>query len=372
MKKLIQHISQWTAQNLFHHSSLSGYAQPLIQTFKPGWRSHAWRAKVVVMQQMSADVIELALEVAPNWPTHQAGQHVQLTVEMNGRLTSRVFTIASSEQLAQQQRRIRLVIKQYSQGQFTPKLSEFINTGDWLNISKPMGEFTLPAATPNASPNTKRPVLMIAGGSGITPFIALLETHLAKLQQPVSLIYFAKKNQHLFNSALAEMSFRHKHFSYKLLVRDTDGDINNHLNLPGLHLKNEPYVMMCGPESLTSSTNKALDAAGHSSDLRSQEQFQPASEPLKSDCDKPVTIGLKLQGLYQKLTLAKNDNLLTQLEQQGVAVSSGCRMGVCHQCQCVKRSGIVRDTRSGQLSAPGEQLIQLCVSQPLGALELEL
>jgi ferredoxin len=115
-----------------------------------------------------------------------------------------------------------------------------------------------------------------------------------------------------------------------------------------------------------------LDEAGHSDDLRSQEQFQPICQPLKSDCDKPLTIGLKLQGLYQQLTLSQNNNLLTQLEQQGIVVSSGCRMGVCHQCQCVKRSGIVRDTRSGQLSAPGEQLIQLCVSQPMGELELEL
>ncbi|NQZ10794.1 MAG: iron-sulfur cluster-binding domain-containing protein [Algicola sp.] len=363
MKKLFQRISQWIAQNLFHHQSLSGYAQPLIQWFKPGWRSHAWRAKVVVMQQVKADVIELELEVAGSWPSHQAGQHVQLTVEMNGRLTSRVFTIASSEQLAQQQRRIRLVIKQYSRGQFTPKLAEFINTGDWLNISRPMGEFTLP----DTASNTTRPVLMIAGGSGITPFIALLETHLAKLQQPVSLLYFAKKDQHLFNEALASMALSHKHFSYQLLVRETDGDIANHLDLD-----DKPWVMMCGPAALTSSTHKALDAVGHNDDLRIQEQFQPTSQPLQSDCDKPVTIGLKLQGLYQKLTLKKNDNLLSQLEQQGVAVSSGCRMGVCHQCQCVKRSGIVRDTRSGQLSAPGEQLIQLCVSQPLGALELEL
>jgi ferredoxin-NADP reductase len=359
MKKLIQRISQWTAQNLFHHHSLGGYAQPLIQWFKPGWRSHAWRAKVVVMQQMSADVIELALEVAPNWPSHQAGQHVQLTIEMNGRLTSRTFTIASCEQLAQQRRRIHLVIKQYSQGQFTPKIADFINTGDWLNISQPMGAFTLP--------DTTKPILMIAGGSGITPFIALLETHLTSLQQPVSLLYFGQKGQHLFTTELAAMALRHQHFSYQMLVRETDGDISNHLDL-----QHKPWVMMCGPAGLTSNTNQALDAAGHSSDLRSQEHFQAASEPHKSDCDKPVTIGLKLQGLYQKLTLAKNDNLLSQLEQQGVAVSSGCRMGVCHQCQCVKRSGIVRDTRSGQLSAPGEQLIQLCVSQPLGALELEL
>ena len=372
MKKLIQRISQWIAQNLFHHQSLSGYAQPLIQMFKPAWRSHAFRAKVIDIQQVTKDVIELALEVAPNWPTHQAGQHVQLTVEINGRLTSRVFTIASSEQLAEQQRRIRLVIKQYSRGQFTPKLSERLNTGDWLNISKPMGAFTLPDNT-----EANRPVLMIAGGSGITPFIALLETHLARLkqeQQPISLIYFAKKGQHLFSALLADMANRHANFSYQLLTREIDGDITNHLDFQNLpfSLNKQPWVMMCGPAGLTSSSNKALDAAGHSSELRSQEQFQPLALPLKSDCDKPVTIGLKLQGLYQKLTFAKTDNLLSQLEQQGVEVSAGCRMGVCHQCQCVKRSGIVRDTRNGQLSAPGEQLIQLCVSQPLGALELEL
>ena len=49
----------------------------------------------------------------------------------------------------------------------------------------------------------------------------------------------------------------------------------------------------------------------------------------------------------------------------------GCGMGICHQCQCVKKKGLVKNIRTGQLSDYGEELIQLCVSQVMSDVELE-
>ena len=63
-------------------------------------------------------------------------------------------------------KKIRLITKVSNEGALTPYLSSAKPT-TWVNISAPKGNFTLP--------NTDKPVLMVAGGSGITPFIAMLE-----------------------------------------------------------------------------------------------------------------------------------------------------------------------------------------------------
>jgi ferredoxin-NADP reductase len=377
MKNMIQRLSQWAAHNLFHHDSMAAYIEPVVQWFKPSWRSHAWRAKVVSCNNVATNVIELTLRVSKSWPIHQAGQHVQLTVEMEGRLVSRVFSVSSSVKQAQQ-RIIRLTIRQYSQGSFTPRLGEVIEAGDWLNISEPQGEFTLPQTSVQGSLQGMAPLIMVAGGSGITPFMAILDSHLSQLKQPVSLLYYAKAGEHLFSEALMKLADSNPHFNCRLLVRSTDGDVTEQPEFTGANLIDPvPFVMMCGPAALVDKTEQALDASEHPMGLRAKEHFRGVSGPVTDDTnDKPITIKLLLNGLKQRLNLTQNNpqnnTLLTQLEQQGVAVPYGCRMGVCHQCQCMKRTGIVRDIRSGQLSAPGEQLIRLCVSQPLSELELEL
>ncbi|WP_156499396.1 2Fe-2S iron-sulfur cluster-binding protein, partial [Oleiphilus sp. HI0061] len=64
--------------------------------------------------------------------------------------------------------------------------------------------------------------------------------------------------------------------------------------------------------------------------------------------------------------------LLEISENQGLKPVAGCRMGVCHQCICKKKTGRVFNTRTQQYSDTGEEEIQLCVSVPVGKVELEL
>jgi ferredoxin len=71
------------------------------------------------------------------------------------------------------------------------------------------------------------------------------------------------------------------------------------------------------------------------------------------------------------LHVNNQQSLLTQLQQANLSVNYGCGMGICHQCQCVKKQGIVRDMRTGELSDNAEELIQLCVSQAITNLELQ-
>ena len=63
--------------------------------------------------------------------------------------------------------------------------------------------------------------------------------------------------------------------------------------------------------------------------------------------------------------------LLEQAESAGLSPQSGCRMGICHTCTCLKSSGTVRNINSGEISR-GEEHIRLCISQAVGDVTLSL
>ena len=64
--------------------------------------------------------------------------------------------------------------------------------------------------------------------------------------------------------------------------------------------------------------------------------------------------------------------LLEAGEECGVVMPSGCRMGICNTCSCRKTSGAVRNVLTGETSAKEDELIRICVSVPVGDVEIAL
>lgn len=342
---------------LFHHTTWKGYWEPIIQLFLPAWRDSYYRAKVVAIKSLRADVVQLTLSPEKKWPIHKAGQHIALTVEVDGKLITRIFTIACGTTTRKNQGVIRLIIKVKDNGALTPFLSNF-GKGNWVNISPPMGSFLLPHS---------ESVLMIAGGSGITPFLAMLEDYQANKKgsledkQPIHLIYYAKPHEHLLVEELTEFANHNESFSFQLLSRMHDGDIEPYLVQHGTS-----HWMVCGPFELhqqVAQTAKLINVPVDS------EHF--VAFPHLTDNTNSPKQQLIVKHNKTTLTVSNKETLLTQLQKADVPVSYGCGMGICHQCQCIKKSGVVRDVRTGELSDSAEQLIQLCVSQAATDLELQ-
>ncbi|MED5326056.1 MAG: FAD-binding oxidoreductase [Pseudomonadota bacterium] len=341
---------------IFHHASWKGYWEVLMQQVRPAWRDGYFRARVVTVKKLSTDMLEVLLIPERSWPTHVAGQHIALTIEINGRLTTRVFTIASGANTRQKEKQIRLVTKVKVQGALTPYLHSCV-PNQWVNISAPMGEFIWP--------KVEKPLLMIAGGSGITPFIAMLDDAVNNAQlnhTPVHLLYFAKPDEHVLLNELSAFSQRCEHFTYDILSKQKDGDVEAHLcNFANAHW------LVCGPHAMfeqVESYAKAINVPV------SSEHF--AALPVVSNTSLTEIETFSLVHNGQSLTVDNQQTLLIQLQQAEQPVTYGCGMGICHQCQCVKKRGVVRDTRTGELSDSAEQLIQLCVSQAVTDLEIQL
>jgi len=338
-------INKFSARFL-HHNSLAGYIEPIVQRMMPAWRSDLYRAKVKVLRLKKAGYLYLELEPQRQWRSFTAGQHIELTVEVNGRLLTRVFTIASSPNYFIRNHTIVLLIKRNKLGRLTDPLITALKANDWLNISAAKGKFTLA--------NDHKKLVMVAGGSGITPIISMIDQHLAVLTKPVYLRYIAAQGSHQFSERLTDLALAYPHFSYHILSRQ------RHIENP-LTLNCDDDVYCCGPASLMVDIEYLARQAG--SDFY-QEHFSLTPIINEQQAEFKVVFNQQVH------TVSNNESLLAQLERDKAPVIRGCGIGVCHQCQCIKRKGVVKNLKTGEISDGAPGLIQLCISQPLTDLEI--
>jgi ferredoxin-NADP reductase len=124
-----------------------------------------WRiATISRLQPETGNATTLVLDV-PDWPGHLAGQHVdvRLTAE-DGYQAERSYSIASSPE----DPHLALTVERIADGEVSPYLTEELRAGDQLEIRGPIGGyFTWQAADGG-------PLLLLAGGSGIVPLMAML------------------------------------------------------------------------------------------------------------------------------------------------------------------------------------------------------
>ena len=347
----MQNISRFISNNLFHHRDLSGYFEPVIQVFKPAWRSGFFRAQLKSIRVLSENALKITLKPEKKWPIHSAGQHTSLTIEQHGRLVSRVFTIASGAKKLKETGLIDLVIRTHDKGSFTPYLGE-LALNCWVNISNPIGEFIFDQQSNHTT--------FLAGGSGITPFIAMLDDLQANTQNHIHLLYYAKPNAHLMVDVLEKFLTRLPNFSFELLNRSEHGAFTKYVSVEHID-----ELLVCGPEEMYVEAEEFCKS--RQIPIRA-EHFQ-AIKPTKS-LNEAARFTVKLN--HGDLEISNKDSLLSEFQLHNKPVTYGCGMGICHQCQCVKKKGIVRDIRDGRLSDNSEELIQLCVTQAVTDLELEL
>jgi ferredoxin-NADP reductase len=131
-----------------------------------GWTVAAVRDVVVE----TATARTLVLDV-PGWPGHRAGQHLdlRLTAE-DGYQAQRSFSIASPPERPA----VELTVERFEDGEVSPYLVDLLEAGDEIEIRGPIGApFTW-------SVDDGGPLLLVAGGSGLVPLMAMLRHRAAR------------------------------------------------------------------------------------------------------------------------------------------------------------------------------------------------
>lgn len=375
MNALTQKSWSWFSQALTQHSSFSAYLQPLIQMIAPQWTTDAYRARVVEIRDELTDMYTLVL--APqasmldrHWPTFSAGQYIDLMVEKNGARVLRCFSISSSPAYYARTGLIELSIRQQHKGKMTPWIRQQLQPESFVNISAPQGDFTVLA---NADADKK---LFIAGGSGITPFRSMLQQQAlnplsVKTSQNIHLLYYSRNDQEIaFQQELISLQQEHPGISITFIDSSAEGFICAEHLLKYCTDVHQRTAYICGPSPMIQQARNVLAELGLSNDNVHFEYFGAA----------PIEIENNQQGVVhfetsKKLLLTEKNNtqtLLEHAEAQGLSPVSGCRIGVCHQCICKKKSGVVFNTRTNKYSDTGSEEIQLCISVAQGDVVLDL
>lgn len=332
----------------------------------PLWSLDGHRALLVDLHRETHNVTTLVLDPGPDWGPHEAGQHVRIDVELDGKRRTRYFTVSSSAH--RDDGLITLTTKANPDGFVSRFFNTHARTGLVIEISEPRGEFVLPTPRPEH-------LLLVSGGSGITPGMSMLRTLVDEghTGQVTFMHYLRTVEDRIFADELDDIAARHDNVTLVNVYSDEDrpGDrFSGHLAREHLDqvVPDWPRLpaYVCGPPPM-------LDAAEeiwHEADALDNfhvERFTlriPSGDEAAEGTVQLVDSDLELE----------NDGrpLLVQSEEAGVTPEYGCRMGICKTCTTRKVTGVTQNLSSGDVSQEDDQDIQICVSVALGDVELEL
>jgi stearoyl-CoA 9-desaturase NADPH oxidoreductase len=336
-----------------------------LELANPLWALDEDRAVVTAITQETDDVVTVTLRVRSDYQ-HLAGQYLRFGVEVDGRRRTRSYSISSSAR--RRDGHVTITVKGMPDGLVSGYVHDVLRPGHVVTISEPGGELTVTDA-PDA------PVLLVSGGSGITPVMSILRTLVDDGHDgPVAFLHYTRTLEGVpFRAELERIAASHPNVQVLLIPtegRNPDG-LAGHFDddhLEALDVDHRAAITRaCGPLALTDAVTERWEAAGLADNLRI-EAFE--ARPIQADPDAATgTIRLTRSGME-----LDNDGrtLLDQAEAAGLTPESGCRMGICQSCVRVKHCGPVRDVRTGTVSSMDNEVVNLCVSVPLGDVDLDL
>ena len=317
----------------------------------PTWTQGDARAKVVAVRRQTPRSVTLTLEPNRAFTGFRAGQHINLTVEIDGRRRTRCYSPAS----AQSARHIELTIGRHDGGVVSTYLCDRAHPGMVVGLDSVGGDFVLPAILP-------RRILFVSGGSGITPVMSMLRTLKAEgFEGEVAFVHYARNEaEACYADELATMTGIRVLHGY---TRDGQGDLVGYFDAEHLAtaMPEPDLVYVCGPPALVDAVR------AHCPDATS-ESFVPPD----------LTVAAEATGGRVTFTDANvgviDDGrpILEQAEAAGLTPESGCRMGICHSCTRRKTRGAVKNLITGEVSGADEEDVQICVSAPVGDVDIAL
>jgi ferredoxin-NADP reductase len=217
----------------------------------------------------------------PGWRGHVAGQHVdiRLTAE-DGYVAQRSYSISSP---AGYDQRLQLTVERVDGGEVSPFLLDELRVGDGIELRGPIGGYF------TWSPLGAAPLMLIAGGSGIAPLMAMLRTRAqGSSRSRARLLYSSRSERHiLFRRELDGMQEADSGFALThTLTREARsgwagerGRIGRAmLERRAFEPRERPDIFVCGPTPFVDAIADHLVALGHEELSVKTERFGPTGD----------------------------------------------------------------------------------------------
>ena len=293
------------------------------------------------------------------------GQFLTFHLNIDGKEVIRSYSICTSPLRTDH---IEITPKRMENGHASVFLNERASVGLVLQARGPYGKFCFDEEHHND-------IVFIAGGSGITPMVAMLRyIEERALSTRVTLIYCVSTPQDIiFHQELTRLSGSLAHFRYVVMVGTPDSTWNGNTGrLNELFLQEQvpdfvkPTFFLCGPKPFMQLARELLTKQGVTSGRIKQESFggPPASaSPHPVDDSRRATVQFLRSGLTCRLI--PHMTLLELAESQGISIPYSCRQGQCGTCATRLLGGNVTMQSEDGLSTEQKQagFILPCVSK---------
>jgi ferredoxin-NADP reductase len=280
------------------------------------------------------------------------GQFLTVQVHIDGQPHIRCYSVSSAPDVVGY---IDISVKR--QGLVSGSLHSTIRPGSVINAKSPAGSFVYPSAD-------DRPIVLVAGGVGITPVMSMLR-HATRCEptRPVTLLYAARgADEFAYRDELAMIARTHPQVRTVLTSSSgtattgiRSGRIDAALIRECVATPPGAVYLMCGPAEMIAAVEQALVAMGVPPAQVRYEVFQPTKAIGAAGAAPGTAVGGRAAGAAAEieLTLAQShkcvaidsrQSLLEGAESAGVEVQSLCRSGVCGTCRTRLVSGEARCT----------------------------
>jgi ferredoxin-NADP reductase len=222
-------------------------------------------------------VRSLVLDV-PEWPGHRPGQHVdvRLTAE-DGYQAERSYSISSAPD---DPRQVSITVERIDDGEVSPYLVDELTVGDQLEFRGPIGGYFV------WDVDLGGPLLLVAGGSGICPLMAMLRHRAARGSQlPARLLFSSRSYEDvIYRDELDQLAGAGDGLEviHTLTRQHPDGWTGYTRRIDREMLAEvtwrpdqRPICMVCGPTPLVEAVAQALVDLGHAPERIRTERFGP-------------------------------------------------------------------------------------------------
>lgn len=260
-------------------SSGTGVTEQLAAARRP----LVWRvATVAEIREESVAARTLVLDV-PEWPGHRAGQHVDIRLTApDGYTAQRSYSLASAAiaPAGYAVSTVEIMVQRVSRGEVSPWLCDVAEVGDQFEIRGPIGGYFV------WEPTQSDPVLLLAGGSGIAPLMAMIRTRaVANSRVPFRLIYSVRDpDTIIYGDELVRRVREDGGLDVEIVYtrqtppgwRRPAGRLTAELLAEaGWPASFEPACFICGPTGFVEATADLLVAMGHDPARIRTERFGP-------------------------------------------------------------------------------------------------
>ena len=338
--------------------------------------------KVSDVTKETADAVRIEF----NWPEggmeYKPGQFLTLIVSIDGEKVRRAYSLSTSPYIDEKP---AVVVKRVEDGLVSNFINDTVKVGDEIELMPPLGHFT-----PIIEESNERHLVLVSGGSGITPIMGILKSVLVREPKSTVTLLYANRDidsiiyKNKLDQIKSEYGDRFNHIrSLDNAPSDWDG-LKGVLDLEMMKSqitgiaewdKESTLYYVCGPQGLMDLAFEAFEALKIDPHRTFKESFVAGTTSPDDIIEKkPVAISgegslvkIKYDGQEYDFEVPPGKSILETALSQDIDLPYSCQSGLCTACmgKCLSGEVDLSDAEALSEEERADGYVLTCVGKPL-------